>query len=410
MRWQEQPVAATEDLGHCTSASWTVLKERGAHWTGFDWRRRSFIIGGFSARAKRVGTDMTIKILLAPFAANNPYQRRLASGLTAHGASVDTRAVDRMLPMLLSSYDVLHLHWLHPFYRGGYAITRIFRFLSFFLSLSAARSLGCTIVWTVHNIRAHDVRYPKLDALVNRMVVRLADGFIVHCGWAKEELLNTYPGIDPSAVEVVPHGNYVDCYDPPPNRQFARQALSIPVDHTVFLFLGFIRPYKGLSELITGFKKIAANHKATLIIAGEPETSELRNDFMAQVRGEKDIRSHFGYIDEKDLPKYFAAADYYVLPYRHIVTSGAAILGMSFAKALIAPRLGCMAETLDEKGAILFEPTADAALEDSLGTAATNSVDFRAMGDHNRTKVEQWNWYAIAEQTLTFINRIRAEN
>lgn len=364
----------------------------------------------FSSRREPVGTDMTTKILLAPFASDNPYQQLLTSGLTENGAAVDTRAVDRMLPLLLVSYDVLHLHWLHPFYRGGFAATRLVRLFGFLLSLSVARLFGCAIVWTVHNIRAHETNFPVLDAFITRIVVRMAHGFIVHCAWAKDELLNSYPGINPSAIEIVPHGNYVGCYGPTPNRGLARSALSVPLDHTAFLFLGFIRPYKGVSELISEFKKIARKHKATLIIAGKPATNELRSDLDAQVRGDKDIQVHFGYVDEKDLPAFFAATDYYVLPYRQIVTSGAAILGMSFAKALIAPRLGCMAETLDENGSILFDPASETALKDALQAAATEDADCLAMGKHNLSKVEQWDWNSIAKQTLDFFHEVRAKN
>lgn len=61
-------------------------------------------------------------------------------------------------------------------------------------------------------------------------------------------------------------------------------------------------------------------------------------------------------IDDFVLKDYMKAADVMVLPYRDIINSGSAILGMSFGKAIIAPHLGCIPEILKSEGGILYDP------------------------------------------------------
>jgi len=56
------------------------------------------------------------------------------------------------------------------------------------------------------------------------------------------------------------------------------------------------------------------------------------------------------------------ACDVVVFPYQEILTSGAVILAMSFGRACVAPRLGCIQDVLDDKGAFIYEPSNKAGL------------------------------------------------
>ena len=47
------------------------------------------------------------------------------------------------------------------------------------------------------------------------------------------------------------------------------------------------------------------------------------------------------YIPDAELQVWLRAADVVVLPFRDILTSGSAILALSFGRAVVAPALGC---------------------------------------------------------------------
>jgi glycosyltransferase involved in cell wall biosynthesis len=91
------------------------------------------------------------------------------------------------------------------------------------------------------------------------------------------------------------------------------------------------------------------------------------------------------------------AADVVVLPYAGILTSGTLLLAMSFAKAVIAPRIGCIPEVVDTRGAFMYEPGNGAALTGALQRAL--SADLTAMGLYNRRIVQEYDWDTIAART-----------
>jgi beta-1,4-mannosyltransferase len=88
-----------------------------------------------------------------------------------------------------------------------------------------------------------------------------------------------------------------------------------------------------------------------------------------------------------------------VYPYRDILTSGAVLLGMSFGRACVAPKIGCIAETLDDAGGILYAPGASALLN-AMGQAYARREELETMGQHNLEKARLWSWDRVAAQTL----------
>ena len=99
------------------------------------------------------------------------------------------------------------------------------------------------------------------------------------------------------------------------------------------------------------------------------------------------------------------AVDVVVLPYTEITTSGSAVLVMSFGRAMIVPRLGCLPELLDGEGAVMYSPGSDDELREAL--AAAGHRDLRAMGRHNSRRIRRHDWESIAERTGRVYSRLR---
>jgi beta-1,4-mannosyltransferase len=75
------------------------------------------------------------------------------------------------------------------------------------------------------------------------------------------------------------------------------------------------------------------------------------------------------------------------------------VLAMSFGKPCIAPKKGCIGETLNESGAFLYDPAQDNGLSEAMNQALVNRAALSQMGQYNQQAVEAWNWDAIAQQT-----------
>jgi glycosyltransferase involved in cell wall biosynthesis len=85
------------------------------------------------------------------------------------------------------------------------------------------------------------------------------------------------------------------------------------------------------------------------------------------------------------------------LPFLEIFTSGSVLLAMSFGRAVIAPRRGCVTDVLDEAGGILYDADDPQGLEGALRVAMT--ADTEAMGRHNAADLSRFDWSRVAEAT-----------
>ena len=81
------------------------------------------------------------------------------------------------------------------------------------------------------------------------------------------------------------------------------------------------------------------------------------------------MRLDLGFVPDEELQVYLRAADVVACPFLEIFTSGSVLLAMSFERAVIAPRRGCVTETLDEAGGILYDADDPQGLEGALRVA-----------------------------------------
>ena len=136
------------------------------------------------------------------------------------------------------------------------------------------------------------------------------------------------------------------------------------------------------------------------------KTSDVLAEQIRQMtRGYENIKFIPSLVAGDQVKVYMNACDAVVLPYRDILTSGSVILAMSFARACIAPRKGCIAEVLDERGGILYEPDDENGIFKAIERAVQKKSDLLCMGAHNRQVVEQWDWESIAEMTFKTYQR-----
>jgi beta-1,4-mannosyltransferase len=172
------------------------------------------------------------------------------------------------------------------------------------------------------------------------------------------------------------------------------------------LALGQIRAYKGLGELVEAFQSLGENRRAELWLAGEPVDAELAEELHKVADREDDVHVRAEFLSPVDVDALLKASDVVALPYRAILTSGAAILAMSFARACVAPRLGCLPEVLDEEGAFFYDSTDTDGLRNALERALAARCDLPAMGRHNRERIEPWDWDRAADTLLHLYRRL----
>lgn len=351
-----------------------------------------------------------MKVMFVPdYRRGNSYQANLAHSLSKQGVSIyfspkfHPRRITSLFAMIIGLSrcwrpDILHIHWPDPFMVANNKFVTTIKSTGFICELLLLKLFGVKIVWTVHNIMGHEDR-SEYQSLFTRVMVRLTNKLISHCPSANVEIVKTY-GKDLS-ITVVQHGNYIRQYKNEMTSLQARNKLGLDKEDIIFLHFGYIRPYKGISELIDAFKMLD-NQRAKLLIVGKPFDDKVVTDMYNDCRCDSRIRNILEFIPDDDIQIYMNAADVVVLPYKDVLTSGTVILSMSFGRPIVAPAIGCIADTIDKKGGFLYN-TGDNKENDLLlamkNVLCTDREVLMNMGKHNFKLAEQFGWDEIGKRT-----------
>jgi glycosyltransferase involved in cell wall biosynthesis len=349
-----------------------------------------------------------LRAVFLPSWHDNPYQELLASGLEARGIRV--QSLPRRTLFLHSILregcpDIVHVHAPDHFvvYRGP-RMSAFACLVVFAAQLWMLRALGARVVWTAHDAINHERRHPLLDRLCRRWTSAVASAVIVHCEAARRVIAERFAPRREHKLHVVPHGHYLDRYarrGPPEDRRAARATLRLPLDPTILLFFGNLRRHKGVPELIDAFRRLD-RQRVLLVVAGEPFTPEVAAEIGARIGGRTDVEFRPGFVPDAEVGRYLEAADAVVCPFTSSLTSGSVALAMSFGRACIAPRLGCIPEMVGEDGGILYDY--DRSDSDALLHALEAAVDGKdrldAMGERSREAIRARDWSSIAAATV----------
>ncbi len=310
-------------------------------------------------------TARPIRVVFFPDAAalaGNHYWTILKDGLEAAGAQFVTPdgPLLRWLWRTRHQPTVLHLHYVQQFYAYENDYARLRWVLRMARTLRLARLWGHRVVFTLHNLTpTYPLRPEWVDRLGHRLAIGLADAVIVHCETARRLLAQTYGRT--RDVHVVPHPHFIGVYPDMVTREAARARFGYAPGDVVLAFVGGVRPNKGVDRLVSAFQE-CHDPRLRLLIAGKPGPPAGHIDAIrAAAACDPRICLHLEFIPDDELQYYYRAADAVVLPFSRILTSSSAVLAMSFGRAVIAPRMGCLAE-LPEEAALLY----DCADEDSL--------------------------------------------
>src|SRR5574338_293171 len=263
--------------------------------------------------------------------------------------------------------DVVHLHWPSFFYYDpesrGRTLLGLVRFVGL---LALVRLLGARIAWTAHNLYPHDGgRREWTHRVARSALVSASEAVFVH-GAAAGELVARELGVAEGKLIRIPHGHWMDRYPRRMSRDEARRSLGIPGDAFVYGFVGLCKPYKGLASLVEAFAEQADG--AFLLLAGRFQSREYRELVSARIARlpARSVLFRPEVVPDEEIQRYLLATDALVLPYEEILTSGTAILGLSFGVPVVVPRLGGLPDLVDERCGVLYEPRDVAALSHAM--------------------------------------------
>ncbi len=247
-------------------------------------------------------------------------------------------------------------------------------------------------VAVVHNPADHDAG--RLHRLVARRLLRRCDGLFTHARVLAEQLHSEYP--------AVPVGHSLLPASPPgplPARSASRSALGLPEDARVALFLGLIRPYKGVDLLVEAWADRAVSADWHLVVAGEPwgDGGTVLTAKVAELGLGDRVHLRLGWVPEGEVPALLAAADLVVLPYRSGSQSAVAPLALAHGVPVLTTAVGGVPELVaDGVNGVVVPPGSVGALAQALGRLDRGLLHQLADGAVARGLDSTWETYGTA--------------
>lgn len=212
----------------------------------------------------------------------------------------------------------------------------------FWAIATLAKGRRTRVIYLIDNFIPHESRFG--EPLLRWLAFRAVDGCVVMSESVERDIQSVHPKMP---VVRSPHPVY-DNFGAAIGKEEARKRLGLPENAVIALFFGYIRPYKGLDELIAAFPAMAAlDPKLHLVIAGECYEDEQRYKDLVKASPVADRIHYFSdYIPNDAVAHHFCAADVLVLPYRTATQSGIVQIAYHFERPCIVTDVGGLSEVV----------------------------------------------------------------
>lgn len=205
-----------------------------------------------------------------------------------------------------------------------------------------------------------------------------------------------YDGAEPPAVMI--------------EKKDARRMLGIEYNGTIFLFFGILRKDKGLEYLLEA-ASILKSEDFKVLVTGSPfdyDPKEI-SDMVMRLGLEENVIFRPGYIDDKDVPLYFFAADCVVFPYKKIYTGGTGPLMKEAAmhkKPVIASRVSEMGYLVEKRSmGLVAEPENAMSFAEKMREFLRSSDEQRKEWGENAFHAAN-TWKTMAEKYATLYEQL----
>ncbi len=206
------------------------------------------------------------------------------------------------------------------------------------------------VTYLCHNVLPHDPLF--FEGLFLKIMLRLADDFIVHSSKDCRDLARLAPG---KPVKVGFHPTYDD-FNTGQRYDTGKLKRELGLRRKVVLFFGFIRPYKGLHYLIEAMAQVKAalgddiRDDVSLLVVGEFwKKNKPEYEASAARHGVLDSVVFVDrYVPNEEVGMYFAVSDILAAPYVSATQSGVVQMAYAFDTPVVVTNVGGLPEAVEE--------------------------------------------------------------
>jgi starch synthase len=259
----------------------------------------------------------------------------------------------------------------------------------------------------------------RVSSWVEKTAMEAADAVIAVSSGMRDDVLATYPALDPNRVHVVRNGIDTDVWYPaaPDDNESVLAELGVDLTKPVVAFVGRITRQKGVAHLIAAAHAFAPEVQLVLC-AGAPDTPEIAAEVTEAVQSLARARSGVFWVREMlpigKIREILSAARVFVCPSVYEPLGIVNLEAMACATAVVASDVGGIPEVVADKHTGLLvhydqhDPAAfEAHLAEAVNELVADSDRADRYGQAGRQRcIEEFSWAHIAEQTLEIYRKV----
>jgi starch synthase len=258
----------------------------------------------------------------------------------------------------------------------------------------------------------------RLSSFCERTALESADAVVAVSPAMRDDVLASYPALDPARVHVILNGIDAQQYRPDPGIEVLER-LGVDPGRPSIVFVGRITRQKGISHLLDA--ALAFDPAAQIVLAaGAPDTASLADEIGAKVARVQAERGGIvwlqGMLEKPEVIQLLSHAAVFVCPSIYEPLGIVNLEAMACGAAVVATRTGGIPEVVVDGETGLLVPFDDfdpetreprdperfaADIADRVNRLLGDPALAERFGRAGRTRaVAKFSWRAIAEQTL----------
>ncbi|WP_045258425.1 glycogen synthase [Microbacterium hydrocarbonoxydans] len=358
--------------------------------------------------ALRQRIDVSVRAFGAPRDEAGTYAYRAPSELAGANAALQTLGTDLEIVSAISDADLVHSHTWYANFAGHIA----------------SQLHGIPHVLTAHSLEP--LRPWKAEQLgggyavssgIEKLAYENAAAVIAVSAGMRNDILRSYPNVDPAKVRVIHNGIDVERWRPVRNPEFLA-SIGMDPNRPSVVFVGRITRQKGLPYLLQAASRLPADVQL-ILCAGAPDTPEIMAEVQEGVRLLQQTRDGVIWIERMlprdELSAILTAATTFVCPsvYEPLgivnleaMACGAAVVGTATGGIPevvadgVTGRLVPIDQVQDGTGTPVDPEKYVADLAAVLTEVAADPEKAKAYGEAGRERAKsEFSWGAIADTT-----------
>jgi glycosyltransferase involved in cell wall biosynthesis len=265
--------------------------------------------------------------------------------------------------------------------------------------------LACPVpsVVTVHDLAF--IRFPQTFRAYNRtyldfatrLTVRRAARILTVSEHTRREVIGLL-GVPPERVVVTPNAARAH-FRPPAPAAVSRLRARHNLPEQFVLYVGTLEPRKNLTTLLEAFVEVARQSDAPLLIGGGKGWLYTSIFERLEALGLRDRVRFVGYIEEDELPLWYAAATAFVFPSIYEGFGMPPLEAMACGTPVVTSNTSSLPEVVGDAG-IMVDPYDASALATAL-IQVLRDAELRAeLRVRGLQRAAQFTWSVTAERTL----------